>query len=72
MERLPSILFQMSAGNADGFFRAIGQGNDKFASADNGLFELTDLIPFGGVGIKIVFAIEHRATTYFSANTKPK
>ena len=72
MERLSSIFLKMSPGNADGFFRAIGQGNGKFAFADNGLLELTDLIPFGGVGIKIVLAIEYRAATHFSANAKSK
>ena len=55
-----SVLFQMSAGNANAFSCPIWQSNFNPTFLGNRLIVLRNLIALGKVGIKIVFACEDR------------
>lgn len=50
------VFFQMCAGNADAFDRAVFKGDVQVALADNRQLHLADLITLGQVRVEVVFA----------------
>ena len=58
VDRLAGVLFQVQAGDADDLGGAVGQFDLDLAGADDGVFELADLIARGQIGVKIVLPVE--------------
>ena len=60
MLRLAGILFEMQAGDADDFLRAIIKGDLDLAGAHDGVGELADLIALRQVGVEVILPVEAR------------
>ncbi len=58
MYRLARILFKVRSCNSDSLFIAIGVLDEQFTILDDGQLELTDLVAFGQIRIKIILAFE--------------
>ena len=58
MHRFARIFFHVRTGNIDGF-QGLAHHNFQLAMLDNRQIQLADLIAFGQIGIKVVFAVEH-------------
>ena len=71
VQRLARVLFEVRACQVDGVLFAIQKKGNRAAEHD-GDFVLADLIVFRQVGIKIVFAREHRARRDLGADSQAK
>ena len=75
VQAFAGVFFQMRAREMHGFFIcriAFAHAKRHTAANDHGQFKLADLIAFGQVGIKIVFARKDAARGYFAANAQTK
>ncbi len=72
VNRFACIFFQVGPGDTHGKQRAIGHRHLKAALTNNRLKELTDLITFGKVRVKVIFSVEHRAFADLGTHTQAK
>jgi hypothetical protein len=59
VQALAGVFFQVRAGDADAFDRAVFQRDVQVALADNRQFHLADLVALGQVRVEVVFTGEH-------------
>ena len=71
VQRLARVLFEVRARQVDGVLFAIQKKGNR-ATEHDGDFVLADLIVFRQVGIKIIFAREHRARRDLGADSQTK
>ncbi len=67
------ILFQMRAGQADGFLDgglAFAQSHRDRATGHNRLRQLADLIALGQIRVKVIFSIKRAVLRHFGTNRK--
>jgi hypothetical protein len=72
VQALAGVLFQVGAGDADGFFHAVAglvaDLDGQAAALDDGQLELADLVALGQVGVEVILAGEDVGAVEFGAD----
>ena len=71
MHRLACVLFQLATVNAH-LARPCRRFHDNFATTNNGIIQLANLITLGQVGVKIILAHEEGVRINLCANRQAK